>query len=322
MQRPSQTIMRGAIAGLVGAAALAIWFLLIDAVRGELFATPTFVASALLGLNGARPTLTLLIAYTAVHFLVFMAIGAAVAWALDRAHLPAYMALGLVLGFLLFDLIFYAGVIVTGANVVDALGWPQVLVGNLIAALALMGYLNVTGPEKTVRLRDILRDHRTTREGLIAGAAGAVAVMIWFLVLDLVRGQLLFTPSALGSAVFYGARGVAEVQTNAATVVGYTLIHIGAFISAGLLMSALTEAARRNPPLLLGLVLFFVTFEVLFIGLIAIIATWLLDAMDWWTIVIANLIAAGIMGGYLLHEHPEVTENLSHDLEEELVSTE
>ena len=322
MQQPRHTVMRGAIAGLVGAAALALWFLLIDAVRGEWFATPTFVASALLDLDGARPTLALLIGYTVVHFLVFVAIGVAVAWVLEKAHLPTHLALGVVLGFLLFDLIFYAGVVIGGADVVKELGWPQVLVGNLIAALALIGYLHATGPEQAVRLRDVLRDHRTTREGLIAGAAGAVAVMVWFFVLDLVRGQLLFTPSALGSALFYGARGVADVQTNAGTVIGYTLVHFGAFLAVGLLMSALTEAARRNPPLLLGLVLFFVTFEVLFIGLIAIIATWLLDAMNWWTIVVANLIAAVIMAGYLLHEHPEVRENLSHDLEDELVSTE
>lgn len=322
MDTRSDVVRRGAIAGLAGAAAIAVWFLIIDAARGELFATPLFVASAILGLDNAQPTAVLLGLYTVLHFAVFAAIGVAVAWVLDRVHLPAYMALGLILGFLLFDLIFYVGVIVTGANVVDALGWPQVLVGNLIAGFALMGYLNVTGPEKVVRVRDLLRDHRTTREGLVAGLAGAAAVMLWFLVLDFVRGQPLFTPSALGSALFYGARGVAEVQITAATVIGYTLIHVGAFMTAGLLMSAFTEAARRNPPLLLGLVLFFVTFEVLFIGLIAIMATWLLDAMDWWTIVIGNLIAAGVMGGYLLHEHPELAENLSHDLEEELVSTE
>ncbi|MGH7502470.1 MAG: hypothetical protein ACREL7_12025 [Longimicrobiales bacterium] len=319
MHRPSQSIIRGAVAGLAGAFALAVWFLIIDTVRSTPFATPTFVASTLLGLDGARPAFPLLAMYTALHFGVFVLAGAAVAWALDRAHLPAFMVFGLVLGFLFFDLIFYSGVIITGVNVVDALGWPQVLVGNLIAGLALMGYLNVTGPETTVRIRDVLREHRTIREGLVAGVAGAVAVMVWFLVLDLVRGQLFFTPGALGSALFYGARGTAEVQTTFETVLGYTGIHIAAFMAAGLLASALTEGARRDPPLLLGLVLFFVTLEVLFIGLIAIMATWLLDAMDWWTIVVGNLIAAAVMGGYLLHEHPELRENLTHELEEELV---
>jgi hypothetical protein len=59
---------------------------------------------------------------------------------------------------------------------------------------------------------------------------------------------------------------------------------------------------------------------VLFIGLMAIAAAWLLDAISWWTIVVGNLVAAAVMGGYLLFEHPELRENLSHDLEEELVS--
>jgi hypothetical protein len=48
-------------------------------------------------------------------------------------------------------------------------------------------------------------------------------------------------------------------------------------------------------------------------------ATWLLDAMDWWTIVVGNLVAALVMGGYLLYEHPELRENLTHELEEEMV---
>ncbi len=319
MKRPGPTIIRGAIAGLAGAAVLAAWFLVIDLIRASPFATPTFVARTLLGAPDMQPSLPLLAMYTAFHFTVFVLVGAAVSWALERSHIHAYVALGLVLGFLLFDLIFYAGVIVTGVNVVGALGWPQVLAGNLFAGLALVGYLNVTGPEKTVRLRDVLKQHRTIREGLVAGLAGAVAVMVWFLALDLVQGRLLFTPGALGSALFFGARGEAEVVIAFETVLGYTGIHLAAFMLAGLLASALTEAARREPPLLLGLVLFFVTLEVLFIGLIVIMASWLLDAMPWRTIVAGNLIAAIVMGGYLLYEHPELRENLTHELEEEMV---
>ena len=319
MKRPSQTMINGAIAGLVGATILAAWFLIIDLVRASPFATPAFVARTLLGAPDMEPTLTLLAMYTALHFSVFVVVGAVVAWAFERSHLHAYVVLGLVLGFLLFDLIFYAGVLITGVNVVRELGWPQVLAGNLFAGLALVGYLNVTGPDEPVRLRDVLRQHRTIREGLVAGIAGAVAVMAWFLALDLIQSRLMFTPGALGSAIFFGARGELEVVVAVETVLGYTGVHIAAFMLAGLLASALTEAARREPPLLLGLVLFFVTLEVLFIGLIAIMASWLLDALSWWTIVAGNLIAAAVMGGYLLYEHPELREHLTHDLEEEMV---
>jgi hypothetical protein len=37
-------------------------------------------------------------------------------------------------------------------------------------------------------------------------------------------------------------------------------------------------------------------------------------------IVAGNLVASLVMGGFLLYEHPEVRQNLTHDLEEELVS--
>ncbi len=317
----SGSVSRGAVAGLVGAAALALWFLAIDLARATPFYTPTFVASALLNLHGAQPGAVLLAMYTAFHFTVFILVGIAVSWTLDRAHIPPYFLLGLVLGFLLFDMIFYAGVIVTGTNVVRELGWPAVLAGNLIAGSVLMRYLYMTSPWPKARLRDALREHRTIREGLVAGLLGAVAVMVWFLVLDLVHGRMFFTPGALGSAIFFGARGVHEVQITLETVLGYTGLHVVAFLAVGLIASALTEAARREPPLLLGMVLFFVTLEVMFIGLLAIVAAWLLDAIQWWTIIVGNLIAALVMGGYLLHEHPELREHLSHDLEEELVGT-
>jgi hypothetical protein len=222
-----------------------------------------------------------------------------------------------VLGFLLFDLIFYAGVVVTGTNVVEELGWPAVLAGNLIAGYVLMRYLYMTRDGLKTTVRDMLREHRTIREGLLAGLLGAVAVMFWFLVLDLVRQTAFYTPGALGSALFFGARSPADIQVTVETVLGYTGVHLVAFMVVGMIASAMVEAARRDPPVLLGMVLFFVTLEVMFIGWMAIMAIWLLESLSWWTVVVANLIAAGVMGGYLLYEHPEIRENLSHDLEEE-----
>jgi hypothetical protein len=307
------------MAGVIGAATLAVWFLVVDSLRAEPFATPMFVAHALLNIDNPQPAPILLAMYTAFHFVVFVLVGTLVAWVLEKASIPPFGLLGFVLGFLLFDMIFYAGVLVTGTNVVEELGWPAVLAGNLIAGFTLMRYLYMTSPGDKLSVREVLREHRTTREGLIAGLLGAVAVMIWFLVLDLVRQPMFFTPGALGSALFFGARGTAEVQITVETVLGYTGIHLVAFMAVGMIASMMTEAARREPPLLLGMVLFFVTLEVLFIGLLAIVATWLLDSIQWWMVVVGNLIAAVVMGGYLMHEHPELRENLSHDLEGELV---
>lgn len=323
MRRPQSTIGRGAAAGFMAAAAIAFWFLLVDSIRAQPFDTPMFVARVITGLEngGARPMV--LVVYSLLHFGVFMAVGAAVAWLLDRIHIRPSLLAGLIIGFVLFDLIFYAGIVISGVNVVGELGWPEVLIGNLIAGIVLTRYLRVTGPaEEDVGLREVLGAHRTIREGIYSGLLGAAAVMLWFLVLDVIQGRAFFTPGALGSAVLLGARDTTEVVVSFSTIAGYTGIHLVAFLLAGLGASAMVEGARRQPPLLLGIVLFFVTLEVLFIGLMAILATWLLDTIPWWTIVLGNLIAAGVMGGYLLHEHPEIREHLTHDLEEELVSGE
>jgi hypothetical protein len=168
-----------------------------------------------------------------------------------------------------------------------------------------------------VSWRDVLREHRVIREGLIAGLIGAVIVAVWFLALDLTQGRVLFTPAALGSAILNGARSAAEIQVSVPMVLAYTGIHLAAFLGTGFIASALISEAEKDPPMLLGLVLLFVTFEVLFFGLIAIMASWLLDSIKWWTILVANLIAAAAMGAYLWHAHPNLQAVLSKPLEEE-----
>jgi hypothetical protein len=47
--KDSKLWLRGAVAGAVGATAMALWFLLVDAARGEPFRTPALLAHSLLG---------------------------------------------------------------------------------------------------------------------------------------------------------------------------------------------------------------------------------------------------------------------------------
>lgn len=304
------TVLRGAIAGALAATAVVLFFLLVDAAGGALLRTPAFLASVLLGRDEVERGFALLAVYTVLHYAVFMTVGVAVAWVLDRVRAPATLFLGLVVGFLLFDLVFYASLALTGVDVVRTLGWPTFLAGNLVAGAVLALYLGRTGPRPARRWRDALREHRTLREGLAAGLLGAIAVAVWFFVLDLALGRLLFTPAALGSALFYGVDDPALVQTTAATVLGYTTIHVAAFLATGLAFAAVVGLADRNPPVLMALALLFVTFETLAIGLIAIAAAWLLQVVPWWTIALGNLIAAAVMGWYLWNRHPGLVRDL------------
>lgn len=304
MAKRNSILARGLVAGVIGATVLAAWFLVIDLVLGRPLYTPSFVASALIGREAVAIELGTIVAYTVLHYLVFLAVGLAVAWAVGKLDTTPNFLLGVVLGFLLFDIVFYGSVAVTGVNVVASLGWPVVLVGNLLAGIALMAYLNFTQTAPRTSWLEALAHHRVVREGVVAGLLGAAVVALWFLIFDALAGRVFFTPAALGSALLFGARGAAEVQITTVTVLIYTLIHIAAFIVLGLVAATLVLAAESQPPILLGMILIFAASEALFLGVVAVFASWVLDTLGWVNIVVANLLSAIAIGAYLWGEHP------------------
>lgn len=156
------------------------------------------------------------------------------------------------------------------------------------------------------------RENVMLREGILAGLIGAAMVAVWFLVLDLVVGRLFFTPAALGSALFYGVEGTAAVRVTAATVLGYSLVHVAVFLVIGVVFAGLAAQAEAQRSFLMAIVLLFVTSLTLSIGLMAILASWVLAALTWWGIATGNLLAAVAMGVYLWKRHPQ----LAHDMPE------
>ena len=296
---------RGVIAGLVGATVLAVWFLVIDGLAGRPFHTPAFLASLVLGGEASELQPGGIALYTLIHYLVFIAVGLAVSWLHDRLDFVPGVLLGAVLGFLLFDLLFYGSISVTGVDVVGYLGWPEVLTGNVFAGISLMGALDVLSARPSLGWGRLLSENTTVREGLVVGLIGAGAVALWFLLVDAVSGRLLFTPAALGSVMFHGAAGPTDVRVDALTVIAYTGFHLAAFLATGLVVAAIVAFAEdRHSYVLLGAALLFVTFETFFIGLITIVAHWLLEAIRWWSIAVGTLIAAAGMGYYLWRRHP------------------
>ncbi|NIP81534.1 MAG: hypothetical protein GWM90_20895 [Gemmatimonadetes bacterium] len=300
-------LVRGVIAGLVGATVLALWFLLVDGLAGRPFHTPAFLARVLFGAEVTEPTVGRIALYTAVHYAVFLAVGVGVSRLRDRFEFVPGILLGAVLGFLLFDLLFYGSIWLTGVDVVGYLGWAEVLAGNVAAGIGIMATISALGPQPSRSWAEVLAEHTTLREGLVVGLLGAGAVALWFLVIDTVAGRVLFTPAALGSVIFHGATGMADVRVDALTILAYTGFHFGAFLATGLVAAAIVGYAEdRHAYVLLGAVLLFVTFETFFIGLVAIAAQWLLEVIPWWSIAVANLVAAAGMGYYLGRRHPDL----------------
>jgi hypothetical protein len=148
------------------------------------------------------------------------------------------------------------------------------------------------------------------KEGLVAGAIGAAAVAVWFLIVDTVSGQPFFTPAMLGSAVFWGLREPTAVEISYAAVVGYTMIHVLAFCAVGMIAAALAQLVERFPTTLFVVVVLFAIFEIGFYLVVALLAQPLLGALAWSNVAIGNLIAAVGMGTYLWRAHPRIREEL------------
>ena len=152
--------------------------------------------------------------------------------------------------------------------------------------------------------------NRILREGFIAGCIGAGAVAIWFLVVDLIYGRPFFTPAMLGGAVFWGEYDPAKVVIDFSHIIGYSMIHVSAFVVVGCLGAALAAEVEVAPATLFLVVVALCFFEVAFYIFVALLAKPLLGTLAWWSVAIGNGLAAFGMGYYLWREHPRIGEEL------------
>jgi hypothetical protein len=157
---------------------------------------------------------------------------------------------------------------------------------------------------------------KVLNDGLIAGMLGAAGVAAWFLAVDMIAGHPFYTPDFLGRAVFgVLGRGIQD-HDQTYFVVAYTVFHIVAFALLGIVASMLITASRKAPQFTAGMMLFFAVFEVGFYFLALMLSKAnVLGSLAWYQVGAANLVAAGLMGGFLLKRHPEFAGNLQHALD-------
>ena len=298
-------LREGVIAGLIGATIVAAWFLIYDAARGAPFRTPTLLGSAALqGVQNpqAVPVSTgLVIQYTVLHGVVFALVGILIAFLIVSAQRQPARLLMLVIALLCFEVLFLAGVVWLARPVLDDVAWWSILLANVLAAGGMLAYFFVG--HRALGRALLGPRTRVAREGFVAGALGAAAVAVWFLLYDTAAGAPLRTPALLGAAVLEGLRDPAALTISLPLILKYTLVHGAAFVVFGWLAAGLLALGDREPRLLFAFVMLFVCFEVFFFAMIAVLAQWLLEAFAWWTILAANLLAALAMLGYLLRKH-------------------
>src|SRR5437879_7745435 len=113
---------------------------------------------------------------------------------------------------------------------------------------------------------------RILREGFIAGLIGAGAVALWFLIVDTVAGRPFFTPAMLGSAVFWGVHDPSLVVIEYSRIIGYTMIHVSAFLIVGTVSAVLAAEVEVAPPTLYLVFRFLLDYKIGFYVTLAILA--------------------------------------------------
>src|SRR5919201_1873598 len=206
MAGPQRSVLReGIVAGLIGAAVVALWFFVYDIARGTPFRTPTllgaFVFFGIQTPTGLDPAAGLILGYTVLHGLAFIAFG--------------------------------------------------------VIAASLMGSWGAV-----------------IREGVLAGLIGAAVVALWFFAIDAIHGEMLRTPTLLGSALL-------RQQTPLNAVLFSTVVHGVAFVMFGI------------------------------IGAFLIAGSWVLDELAGWTVFVGNVLAAAAMLAFYFRRHRGLAHRLA-----------
>jgi hypothetical protein len=305
-------LKEGVVAGLLGAALVAGWFLLFDLAQGRPFQTPALLGAILF--EGPRDaaaleiTAGLVVGYTLLHVAAFVAFGLLAAVLLAAADREPGYVWAFVALFACFEVFFLALNAIFAQTVGGVLGWWEILVANLLAAAGMLAYFFLGHRALGGALLGAWG--AVAREGVVAGLIGAALVAGWFLAYDLFRGVPLRTPALLGAAVLRGVTDPGTAGVEAVPVLGYTVLHVLAFVVFGILAAALVAAAERQPILIVGLFMLFAAFEVLFFGLLMVFAQSLVGALLWWNIFVGNLLAAGGMLAYFFRGHRGLTRRL------------
>jgi hypothetical protein len=153
-----EIVENGILAGMLGAAVVAVWFLVLDlATRGMPFYTPSLLGSVLFagaeasevtGQTGAA-----IFAYTGLHGILFLAAGMALAWMFHQFEQNPQVGIILLLLFVTFEAIVWG----VGVSIIPALagavGAWAILVANLASAAAMFAFLLRRHPRATERLK-------------------------------------------------------------------------------------------------------------------------------------------------------------------------
>ena len=145
-------VREGAIAGIIGATALALWFLAVDVVTGEPFRTPRVLGYALFSVLGGATNedswMVHVAGYTVFHYAVFILLGIVVVKLVHIAESAPHVLAGVTILFVIIHIGSYGlSTALAASDFFGGTAWYLVLAGNLVAAIGMGVYVWRTHPK-------------------------------------------------------------------------------------------------------------------------------------------------------------------------------
>ncbi len=155
MDDRAQVWKEGMVAGTLGAAGVAAWFLLVDLLAGTPLSTPDLLGRTLLSILGREVHAAFavnVLAYTAFHLAAFLAVGSLVSWIVAISERSPGALAGLLMFFVVSETGFHGLTLLLGTgSEVGRLAWYHVGAANLLASVLMGGYLWRRHPEVVAR---------------------------------------------------------------------------------------------------------------------------------------------------------------------------
>jgi hypothetical protein len=152
--------------------------------------------------------------------------------------------------------------------------------------------------------------HSLLGEGTDVGLLGAVTIAVFFLLLDTLQGRPFYTPNVLGQIMILGQVRPDPTQLDFGSILIYTVVHFSVFALFGIFVTELVHLAMRESIFLFALMMLFVVFELAFYAFTYVFFAATRELFPWWQILLANLLASAVMGGYLWWKHPALRREL------------
>jgi hypothetical protein len=150
IQHRHDLLREGVFTGIVGATAVAVWFLIIDAMQGRMLATPSVLGQVILFRNPA-PVVTPvqpgpIVAYTLLHFGAFVGFGIAVTHLVHLAMYSPLVRFALMIVAVVFELFFFMVTYALFTGTSFLFPWWSVLAANTLSLRAMSVYLTRRHP--------------------------------------------------------------------------------------------------------------------------------------------------------------------------------